>query len=256
MPKPVVATNSMFLSTFFVGVKDWQHKRTQVIEFTKIKKFYFTITSLGLNVTMLHDDLPDEFVATWQSDLCRFSKVDIKKYKKEFGFRLGVNDIRYFAFVEVIQQHPEWENVFVLDGFDVLVAMNPFPSLQPGKLYVGSEPTCLKRNYWLKVRFEDMGGDYLKWYSAQLDTQTMTLNCGITGGSRDIILKLFKRLQEVFLDESLKARNDKREVNVNMAALNYVVYKEMSQSLVTGEPVHSKYWKQQNRRKDVWFIHK
>jgi len=259
MPKPVSTCNAMYLSTFFVGIKDWQNKRSQTVEFAKVKKFYFTSASLGMNVTMLHDDLPDNFVTAWQSPLFHFIQVDVKKYKKEFKFNLGVNDVRYFPFVDVIRKHPEWQYVFVLDGFDVLAAMNPCPYLQPGKLYVGSEPTVLKRNAWLKLRFEDMGGEYLKWYSAQGgqgDPRMVTLNCGITGGQRDIVLRLFKYMQDAFLDEKLKIRSSNAEVNVNMAALNWVVYRKFSDILVTGEPVHSKYWKLQNRRKDVWFIHK
>lgn len=252
-PEPRATCGIMLISTFFVGIKDWQKKRSQSVTFAKIGTFYYTTLAHGLNVTMVHDGLPASLMEQWRSARFQFVQVDVHQFKND---RIGVNDLRYHFFAEIIKKHPEWQYVFVLDSFDVRVAMNPCTSLQDGKLYVGSETTSLKRNRWLRTRFDDMGGKYLQWYKGQDDPKRMTLNCGITGGRRDLMLRLAARMEEVCGDEHLQARTRGVEVNVNMAALNYVVYREYAGMLVTGAPVHSKYWKEQTNRTDVWFIHK
>jgi len=245
----------MLLSTFFVSIADWQKKRSRKVAFSKIQTFYFTAMTNGLRVTMFHDGLSEDFIQHWQSKEFQFMLVDMARLKHN---QLGVNDVRYFFFREAVEAHPEWTYVFILDAFDLRVAMSPCKQLLPDRLYIGKEETRVRRNIWLGQRFKDMGGVYETWWRDQPESGNYTLNCGITGGHRDIVLRLLRRMQEVLLDKSLAVRvkSSKSEVNVNMAALNYIAYTDFPTAVVTGPPVHSRYWKAEKHRTDVWFIHK
>lgn len=108
----------------------------------------------------------------------------------------------------------------------------------------------------MKARFQKMGGKYNDWYKNKLQDKTKILNCGITGGRRDMMLKLLSRMTEVLQDPALSVRKKKEDINLNMASLNYIVYTEFVGKLVVGSPVHSVYKRFETRRKDVWFIHK
>ena len=47
----------------------------------------------------------------------------------------------------------------------------------------------------------------------------------------------------------------KRE-NLNMIVFNYVVYKVFNEKVISGFPLNSDFKKYQNKRKDIYFIHK
>merc|ERR1719478_728335 len=102
--------------------------------------------------------------------------------------------------------------------------MNPCYALQPGRLYVGSEQEKLKGHPWMKARFGKLGGKYDAWYNNSITADMKILNCGITGGHRDVMLQLFHEMIQIQSDPNLKCRKKKQDINVNMAALNYIAY--------------------------------
>merc|ERR1712187_134692 len=136
------------------------------------------------------------------------------------------------------------------------VALNPCPSLKDGLLYVGIEQDRLKRHPWMQARFKKMGGKYNQWYLNKVVDKMKILNCGITGGKRDIMLKLLRRQTEVLQDPALAVRSKTEDINLNMASLNYIVYTEFNGRFVGNAPVHSVYKRFDTKRKDGGFIHK
>merc|ERR1719272_57321 len=105
-------------------------------------------------------------------------------------------------------------------------------------------------------RFAKMGGKYSRWY-AGIGDKLHILNCGLLGGSRNIMLELFRHMMDVVLDPTTSARQNKETINVNMAALNYIVYNRYNASTIfTGRPFHSRYKMYEEERRDVWFVHK
>merc|ERR1712196_297638 len=89
---------------------------------------------------------------------------------------------------------------------------------------MGIELDALKPHPWMLRRYESMGGKYLKWYQQGVKNQNKIYNCGISGGTRDRLLVLVNQMIEVIEDKSMKVWQDKEEVNVNMAALNWILY--------------------------------
>lgn len=60
----------------------------------------------------------------------------------------------------------------------------------------------------------------------------------------------------VMSDPNLACRKANQDINVNMAALNYIVYNSFQNKIITGAPVHSLYKRLEVKRRDVWFVHK
>jgi hypothetical protein len=261
MSTPNAECQQMFLSSYFTTIKDWQRNNQVAPSFPKISKLYRTVLDLGLNMTIIYDQLPLDLLSNYSNERWNWEKVALTDYDSKYG----VNDVRYFFFTRLLEQHPEWKYVFVMDAFDVVVKMNPCPFLQKGKLYIQSEVydpqsnqqvTELKGHPWMSERFLELGGKYNDWFKSLVDDKTRILNCGLTGGHRDMLLDLFHNMTDVLSDPELADRKKHKEINVNMAALNYVIYNHFWDKVITGTPLHSVYKMHQDTREDVWFIHK
>lgn len=252
MHTPSHGCGLMLLSSFFTTRKDWQREKYVKPSFVKFQKLYQTVFELSLNMTVIYDELPEDMMIKYGSARWRWEKVSLEDFSKKYG----VNDVRYFFFERLLQHHAEWKYVFIIDAFDVRVRMNPCPALQPGKLYVGSEKEKLKGHPWMKMRYLKLGGSYNTWYKTKVDANMNIMNCGISGGHRDTMLMLFRKMIGVMSDPNLACRKANQDINVNMAALNYIVYNSFKNNIITGSPVHSPYKRFEVKRKDVWFIHK
>lgn len=247
--KPSSSCNLMILSTFFTTVKDWQRTKSVKQDITKIKDLYSTTYKLGLNVTVVYDDLPDN-VLSFKSDRFLFEQVAMTDYDTAYG----VNDVRYFFFQRLISKS-SWQYIFILDAFDVKVQMNPCPALQANVLYVGMETERLKGHPWMKARFQSLGDKYMPLYES-VAAKAKIVNCGILGGSREIMLNVTSLMLQVITDPELEVRTSGKPINVNMAALNYIYYKLWKGPTRSNSPVHSVYKRYQSERKSVWFVHK
>lgn len=250
LPAPQQSCGLMLLTTYFTTKKDWQRGIYTFVTYTKLRRLYRSSVRQGLNVTVLYDRLPQYFINRYANDRFRFQKVNLSA----FDSRYGVNDVRYFSYRDLIKQHPEWKNIFLVDAFDVQVGSNPCAQLEDNRLYVGQEHDTLKKHKWMVDRFKLLGGKYWKWIR-RVPKGARILNCGITGGRRDVVMNFVQRMTEVLADPDLAIRKSRKEIDLNMQALNYLVYNEFP-GFVTGKPVHSDFKGFQVRRKDVWFIHK
>jgi hypothetical protein len=252
MRTPSTSCNLMFLSSFFTTRKDWQREKYVKPSFSKFQKLYQTVFNLGLNMTIIYDDLPDEITKQYGHDRWRWEKIALTDYDEKYG----VNDVRYFFFERLLKRETEWQYVFVIDAFDVLVKMNPCQYLVPGKVYVGGEKEKLKGHPWMKARYSKLGGKYNEWYKTKVNDGMFIMNCGITGGHREVMLQLFRKMIGVMADPNLACRKSQQDINVNMAALNFIIYNSFHNKVITGPPLHSLYKRFEMKRKDVWFIHK
>jgi len=252
VPKPSSSCGLMILTTYFTTKKDWQRGKFAKPSYSKLQKLYQTTAQNGLNVSVVYDQLPDDLIAKYTSDRFHFVQVDLNDFDK----RYGVNDVRYFFFERLLRENKDWEHIFIVDAFDVRVPMNPCPGIQKDKLYVGGEQDKLNGHPWMKARFSKMGGKYNTWYKTKVDNKMKILNCGITGGHRKVMQRLFGSMIKVLQDPALSARKKDEDINLNMAALNFIVYTEFEGQFINGQPLHSVYKRFQTKRKDVWFVHK
>lgn len=250
-PEPESRCGLMILTSFFTTKQDWQRRTYTKADFSLIHGLYKSATQHGLNVTFVYDKLPASFLARYASARFAFEQVSMLDY----DWHYGVNDVRYFFYYMLIKEHPEWKTIFLVDAFDVQVRMNPCARMAPDMLYVGSEEENLDDHPWIKRRFERLGGEYMTWYNSPLSANKSILNCGLIGGHRWMILRLLGQILRVLSDTSLAVRVSGESINLNMAALNYVVYTRVP-VFSTGEPLHSPYKAYDTERNDVWFVHK
>eukprot|EP00929_Paragymnodinium_shiwhaense_P043965 TRINITY_DN22566_c0_g1_i1.p1 TRINITY_DN22566_c0_g1~~TRINITY_DN22566_c0_g1_i1.p1 ORF type:complete len:900 (-),score=234.15 TRINITY_DN22566_c0_g1_i1:572-3271(-) len=252
VPKRKDTCGLMIMTTFFTTKKDWQRGKYAKGQFKKIRTLYVTALRQQLSITVLYDHLPADLISVYSNDYFHFHQVALG----DFDTRYGVNDVRYFFFERLVKQNPSWTSVFIVDAFDVKIGMDMCPHVQEDKLYVGIEMDKLKNHPWMKARFSKMGGAYNSWYLKKVDGRMRILNCGITGGGRKVVLELLNRMVAVITDPALTPNKKGEDVNLNMAALNYIIYNEFNDRYTGGFPVHSLYKRFQNKRKDVWFVHK
>lgn len=252
MPEAAFSCGVMLLTSFFTTKMDWQRLKFVKPSFKKIQTLYSSALRRGLNVTMIYDQLPFSIISKYGCARFRFEQVNFKDFDK----RLGINDVRYFFFNRLLQRYTEWRYVFLVDAFDVRVTANPCFGVKEGTLYVGSEKEKLRGHPWMNQRFAKMGGKYERWYKG-IGDKLHILNCGLLGGSREMMLDLFKHMMRVVLDPATSVYRKGETINLNMAALNYIVYNRYNVSTIsTGMPFHSRYKMYEDERRDVWFVHK
>mmetsp|Transcript_2187 Transcript_2187/g.5564 ORF Transcript_2187/g.5564 Transcript_2187/m.5564 type:complete len:310 (+) Transcript_2187:96-1025(+) len=241
---------ALVLTTYFTSVPDWQRGGTPLQKANPmvVHSYYRRVMPIdGLTAILIHDGLPDNIVKTLSEDgKFIFKKVDPWQYDPN----LGANDVRFLIFRDILQNHPEFPVVFTTDLFDVKILRSPCSLVanSPGRLFVGSEVNSSFSGGWMRGRFEQLGGSYLSWYEqevAKRDDKVPLFNAGVLGGKRQIYLEFLNDIIRVLEDPDVKARHGEKhqQVNVNMAALNYVVRSNATRlmEVFTGHPLHSEF---------------
>lgn len=257
---PAQSCSVTILTTFITGMVDWQRNVSQPATFQYMKAFYESVRHMvGVHVVVLHDQLPQNVTEKnyWsKSGSLIFVRVDVGSYPKE----LGVNDVRFFLFRDQVEAQPDWSTVFSVDITDVMVNKNPceLVAAEPDKLYINDQPGVLAPNRWMEKRFLSMGGNYLDWYRAGTYGQRMTLlNAGVIGGSREQYLKFLDVMCEALIDPSLAARIAGEQVNVDMAALNWVAHNKLALAkVIFGFPLQSIHNRYEEIKDHIYFLHK
>merc|ERR1719443_1496042 len=85
MRTPSTSCNLMFLSSFFTTRKDWQREKYVKPSFSKFQKLYQTVFELGLNVTVIYDDLPEDMMKQYGCERWRWEKVALSEFDKKYG---------------------------------------------------------------------------------------------------------------------------------------------------------------------------
>lgn len=242
------SANNVIVTTYFCRKVDPQKKvHAPCDDFSYIAPWYTSVQELGLHGVIFHDGMSEEFINRYQTPKIRFEYVD----PSEFTYSL--NDYRYFIYLRFFETHPAYDHVFMTDGNDVKVVQNPFVNLRPDRVYVGSEEGDFRANKWIqrRVRLLNGGSKAYPFELSRLRTNRI-YNAGILGGTRlrclDFLRAMVSTLESLDLEQ--------RDLNLNMAVFNFVVYRHFRKRVVTGEPLHSVFTAYQNDRKDVWFIHK
>merc|ERR1719313_1563935 len=113
MESPKSGCGLMLLSSFFTTRKDWQREKYVKPSFKKFQQLYQTVFQLGLNMTVIYDDLPEDVLNTYGCPRWRWEKIKLSDYDSKYVF---VNDVRYFYFERQVQKHTEWNYVFIIDA--------------------------------------------------------------------------------------------------------------------------------------------
>lgn len=211
--------------------------------FPYIEKWYNSILKNKLNAVLFHDDLSADFVKKYETDKIKFHKVG--------DFIYSNNDYRFFCFRNFLEEN-KFDFVFHTDASDVVVVQDPselFEKFKDFSFFACKDSIPLKHFPYLDVHKKYDWEDFFRCY---LNNDTWDLiNMGVVGGRYEDMLQFYNK----FCETRIKMGDP--NFNSDMWVLQYllrVVFQH--KSFMMGDPVCSEFKKYENKREDVYFIHK
>ncbi|HEY3484318.1 MAG TPA: hypothetical protein VGK49_02990 [Ilumatobacteraceae bacterium] len=133
--------------------------------------------------------------------------------------------------------------VWCVDATDVVMLHDPFPHMQPGAVYSGSEPRSVcgdtEHHEWLYTNHPSRIGFY------ESHPELLFMNPGILGGSAVDVLAAC---------DALGAEPDVEMTD--MGAWQQIAYDLFGDRIVTGHPVHTEYRALDHTNPEAWWAHK
>lgn len=198
----------------------------------------------NLHLILFYDQLPQEIFKAYIGDCITFIQVEDCNY-------LSPHDYRWIVYRNFVENNlEEGDNIFFTDSTDVVIANNPFPHIEPSRLYSGDEEVAWD-NGWANARspfYRRTVEDFEEIYQANRNSNL--LNCGILGGSVDIVRKFLDKVY-FYIELTLEKPYD----TTDMVTHNYVIRKYFP-DVIHGAPLNSVFKNYEYNRKDIWFIHK
>lgn len=149
---------------------------------------------------------------------------------------------RWLHFYRYLRDHPEIRYAWCVDSTDVVMLHDPFPTMEPGVLYVGSEQAVIGIKWMI-----DNHPEYREWINDH--ATDLLLNCGLVGGDRETVMKLCHRMVREFYDHRGKGVT----LALDMGAFNYVA---RGFKCATGPLIHTVFRAKDHTNKHAWWAHK
>lgn len=160
---------------------------------------------------------------------------------------------RWLQYYLWLRDNPKVGRVWCVDGTDVKMTRNPFPEMEPGRLYFGYEPTTLRDEWMLKSHPDATLQAFMK-ENANLPL----LNMGVVGGDRETVMDFAQRVTKFFFDDYIDWLYgwETKQVGVgDMAAGNYVA-RTMFADVIDSGPHVTNVFKSEKPSATAWFKHK
>lgn len=160
---------------------------------------------------------------------------------------------RWLHIYQYLRDHPEYSRVWCTDGTDVEMLHQPWQAMEPGWVYVGSEPTLYADEWAYKSHPEKVYQEFIKVHGNEV-----MLNAGLLGGSREDVMafahgivRLFYRIESWRfwkMEQGAKAVGD-------MLAFG-IVAKSFGDRIITGPQVHTVFKSNGIGKELAWWRHK
>jgi hypothetical protein len=160
---------------------------------------------------------------------------------------------RWYLYYQWLRDHPDTQWVWCVDGTDVEMLNPPWQHMQPGKLYVGYEPTIVGID-WMRDNHE---AKHLQDFFVSHANETL-LNAGVVGGDRDTIMGFAHDIIADHADQETRIWHKKDTPGAmvgDMATLNYIARTKYQDRLVCGPQVTTTF-KANERNAWSWWRHK
>lgn len=161
---------------------------------------------------------------------------------------------RHLSILHYLRDNPDIGFVWCVDGTDVEMLRDPFPEMEKGTLYVGSEPTTL-RNEWMLANHPDT--KIQTFFKANPNLQL--LNAGLIGGDRDTVMAFLQRIVKEFFDDHIDfifGWETKRVGVGDMGVFNVVARERFEDRLSFGTHVNTVFKNEETKNKVSWWKHK
>ncbi|TCL06897.1 glycosyltransferase family 2 protein [Sodalis ligni] len=167
--------------------------------------------------------------------------------------RMNVYFRRWLHIYQYLRDHPEYRLVWCTDGTDVEMLREPWQDMEPGKIYVGSEPKTYA-DAWAREKHPER---VYQQFIEQHPNETM-LNAGLLGGNREDVMafahgivRLYYRIESQRFWKTEQAR----AAIGDMLAFS-IVAKALGDRIVTGPRVHTVFKSDGIGREFAWWMHK
>lgn len=230
---PYKQKKGVILTTFLNGFPDVQRDNVKWSpDYNKISILKDSAERLNIKLVILHNCFQN------------IQDTNLVEHKEVIQTENPYFD-KWIQFYNYLIENPDIEYVFLTDATDVEVLKNPFIDLEDNKLYVGDEAKNINDIWMLNVVKEPELKDFL---INNRDYQL--LNCGVIGGSRNIILTFLKDFIDTYKNKYYKETLD-------MPLLNYILRtnKDLKDNLVYGRNITT-IFKGNEYRSPAMFKHK
>lgn len=155
---------------------------------------------------------------------------------------------RFLKALHYLLAHPEIDNVWITDSGDVTMHRNPFPEMQPGKIYVGSETDNQLDCQWMM--YNTSNAYYTQWL--RRNTGKTLLNCGLLGGSRQDVIDYLTKMFYIW------GYNVHNMTLIDMLVFNVAGYEHFSDKIVYGVGLVNNRFKSMlpTLERKEWWLHK
>lgn len=210
------------IACYFANAMDVQRGKAWMANLEDVRKLKESVEKKGTEFVLIHNcfNLPNKVEIS--------GSPYFERWLKEWQY---------------LRDHPEINNVFVVDATDVEMVNKPFEHMQKGVLYVGDENDTLS-NKWMTAMHKEIGVN--KFLRAN-PTKPL-LNCGVVGGDRKTVMELLRKMYKYYF-ETLGA--DQTEMGV----FNMLLYTEFAGRFEHGRKVTSVF-KKVEVETNAWFRHK
>ena len=245
-------SENIVLACHIAGVYDVNRSTTlEHDRYALVQEWAESIAALGMQGVIFHNNFSED---TYE----KYSNENISFIKIEYDEKWNPNVFRYFIYRDFLLNFASTiKSVFVTDVSDVVVIQNPFTSKlfreNPDKLFCGDEPKVLD-NDWMNdhsTHLRNQISDYAE-YEKKFAESTL-LNCGIIGGSTDVMNEFLKEL--CFVHEHFNVNNETSYTG-DMGAFNYIARTHFNNNLIHGSHVNTVFKEYESAREDCWFRHK
>jgi hypothetical protein len=158
--------------------------------------------------------------------------------------------ISYYEYL-VANRH-KIDKVFCVDATDVEMLKDPFPHMEPGKLYTGDEPGQIGCEWMTRHHKSPVLQAFFKSYGKK-----QIVNAGLLGGDVDTVIEFCKAMMDFYFEAESDSFH-KKQPNAgmtDMGAFNYIVYTRFADRMQHGEMVNTRF-KANERNNISWFKHK
>lgn len=204
-----------------------------------------------------------DLLAKWATSLkgCHAVTLTDSLSAVPFGVSMvGVPDVkmnvyfrRWLHIWQHLREHPEYRFVWCTDGTDVEMLRAPWEDMQPGNVYVGSEPKTYADTWAKQNHPERIYQEFIEAHRGDV-----MLNAGLLGGTRaDVMAFAHGIIRLYYRIESYRFWN-KEQAGVavgDMLAFG-IVAQSFADRLVTGPLVHTVFKTDGIGKEAAWWKHK
>ena len=194
MPKKQKGTRTVVICAFLNGKVDTQRNRVWQADYRELDTLRKSVTKHGHELVILHN--------------C-FDEKD-SKLVKHVRVTQGASPYyqRWLNAWQYLRANPDIDRVFMVDATDVEMLHDPFPRMEKGVMYLGSEVEVLGCPWMLMTTKNETLREFV------LENKRKTLlNCGVVGGSREAAMTLTRGMYEGLLDTHSTELTDMAEFN-------------------------------------------